>query len=45
MFDAQLKKQNYIHIPQSFDDDLISDKTEVMAGYISDQLFIMKSKL
>ncbi len=43
--DAQLSSQQFTLIPQSFDnDDLITDKTDVIVSYITDQPFYYKRK-
>jgi PAS domain S-box-containing protein len=44
LHDAQISSQEFTLIPQSFNaDDLISDKTEVISSYITDQPYYYKS--
>ncbi len=45
LYDAQLSTQQYTLVAQSFnDDDLISDKTDVISGYLTDQPFYYRNK-
>lgn len=45
LHDAQLSQKNYTLIPQSFNnDDLITNKADVTAAYISDQPYYFKNK-
>lgn len=45
LFDAQLSKQQYTHIPHTFDDDaLILDQADVISGYLTNQPFYYRDK-